>query len=100
MGFWVEPREIESFLMAQAGVDGARVVGAPDADGQEIAVAFVKFSAAGEVNACDELRSFAGSNWLLIRSPHGLSPLTSSQLPRALTARKYQSWSSRPGPGK
>jgi acyl-CoA synthetase (AMP-forming)/AMP-acid ligase II len=56
-GFLVEPREIESFLMAQAGVDGARVVGAPGADGHEIAVAFVKFSAAAEMNACDELRS-------------------------------------------
>jgi acyl-CoA synthetase (AMP-forming)/AMP-acid ligase II len=55
-GFLVEPREIESFLMAQTGVDGARVVGAPDADGQESAIAFVKLSP-GVVIAGDELRS-------------------------------------------
>ncbi len=49
-GFLVEPAEIESFLMAQDGVDTAKVVGA-DAGSGTVAVAFVTLRAGAAVTA-------------------------------------------------
>ena len=49
-GFLVEPAEIEAFLMAQEGVDTAKVVGADAGDGA-VAVAFVTLRAGAAVTA-------------------------------------------------
>jgi fatty-acyl-CoA synthase len=49
-GFLVEPAEIESFLMAQEGVDTAKVVGARAGDGT-VAVAFVTLRPGASVTA-------------------------------------------------
>lgn len=51
-GFLVEPAEIESFLMAQDGVAGAKVVGAPGPGGT-VAVAFVTLQPDTSVTAAD-----------------------------------------------
>ena len=51
-GFLVEPAEIESFLMAQDGVDGAKVVGVASPEGT-VAVAFVTLRPCAAVTPAD-----------------------------------------------
>jgi fatty-acyl-CoA synthase len=58
-GFLVEPAEIERFLMDQPGVDTAKVVAVPDADGTDVVVAFVTAVSGPGGPALDEDRLLA-----------------------------------------
>ena len=67
-GFLVEPAEIERFLTTHDAVEMAKVVGADDASGTPVAVAFVTLRA-GARAAADELRAYCADSLAPFKVP-------------------------------
>ncbi|MCY1230836.1 3-[(3aS,4S,7aS)-7a-methyl-1,5-dioxo-octahydro-1H-inden-4-yl]propanoyl:CoA ligase [compost metagenome] len=53
-GYQIAPAELEALLLSHPGIADAAVIGTPDADGQEVPMAFVVRQPGGEGEALDE----------------------------------------------